>query len=551
MLLLLPWLALGLAEVAFALGAVAQPPPLQLTFELALLLLAGLLQARLAPPGLWRSPALPAILAISAAAILHRPAGLVSTFAFGVGVVVLSVVAARIISERLRPGPFLGVALALAAAVLARYEVLGASRVQDPRRQLLSELHDAARLPTPPGPDRAPILLISVDTLRWDHAVEMDSFQRLASRGRSFPRAMASTSWTLPSMASAHTGLPAHAHGAVMVPGAGVSAPGADTDWLAEQLSAAGWHTGAIVTNPYLSSAMGFNHGFRDFLHVNERAPHRLTFLGLPWGPREWEGEIVLRRAQQWLSSAPDSGWFLWVHFLDTHLPYRHAPPGHVGRSGSGAALRSGQLFSPTERTDLIAGYAHEVSVVDGFITALLDAAPDANVVLMADHGEEWWDHGGMEHGHSHHGEVVDVALALAGPDVSAQPPDADGGVASVQDVYATVLGLAGVPLPPTVTDSLDLRAPIPPSRFVLASGNLYNRIDWSARQDSRRLIVRGDQTPPEAFDLTADPTEQHPLPVSPDDPLLQAIESARAAQATGAQQDQNDEALRALGYIE
>lgn len=543
---LLPWLALGAVEVAFSRGGLARPGASQLALEVGLLLLCGAAQARLLPAGPWKSAAIPGVLAVAGAAILYRPPGLVSPFVYFVGVIVLAAVAVRVLTERLRPGPFLGVILAILGGIVGRYAVLGASRVQDARVQLAAELSDAARLPPAAGPAQPPILLISVDTLRWDHAVEMESYRSLAARGQGWPRAMASSSWTLPSMVSVHTGLPAHAHGARKVPGAGVSAPRSDAPWLAAQLSAAGWQTGAIVTNPYLSAAMGFDAGFRDWLHVNERAPHRLLLTGRPWGPLEWEGELVAARALDWIEAAPEGGWFLWVHFLDPHLPYRHAPPGHVSRSGSGAELRSGLLFSAEEQDALRDAYAHEVSVVDALISDLIAAAPQANVILVSDHGEEWWDHGAMEHGHSHHGEVVDVALAIAGPSVEASEPD--GGVAAVQDVYATVLGMAG--LPAVTAESVDLRQGVPHDRIAVASGNLYVQIDWSARQGDRRVIARGDGRL-DAYELAHDPTEQVPLPVAAGDPLLGAIRAAQEEAVAGEQRDQNAAALRALGYLE
>ena len=554
--IVVPWLVLGGVEIAVARGAVARPGLAQAALELGLLLGLGLLQARLAPPGPWRSAAVPGVAAVALAGLAHRPAGLVGSFVFVLGLGLLAGVFVRVLEERLRPGLVVGSLLALLGALLARAVVLEASPVQDARQQLLAELAAAPGSLLPRGGGEGPpILLVSVDTLRWDHALTMESYQQLARSGRAWPRAMASSSWTLPSMASVMTGLPAHLHGARKVPGGGVDAPAADTPRLARDLAAAGYRTGAVVTNPYLSAAVGFDAGFGDWLHINERAPHRLSLLGLPWGPHEWEGEVVRDRALDWLEDAPDRGWFLWVHFLDAHLPYRHVPPGHVATRGSGADLRSGQLFSEADKQALQEGYAHEVSVVDGFVLELLAAAPEANVILVSDHGEEWWDHGGMEHGHSHHGEVVDVAIALAGPDVPPASPRelARGGVAALQDVAATVRALAGLAPDPRAPDSHDLTVGVPADRVALASGNLYERVDWSARQGSRRLIQRGEALEAEAYDLDLDPGEQDPGPPEPelDGPLLQALEAARAGTRAGEAQDQNTAALRALGYLE
>jgi len=540
----LPWLVLGLSEGAFAWGAVARPAAVELAVELLLLVVIGLLQARFAPPGAMRSLVVPAALAVGLSAWAHRPDGLLLSFAYGVGLAVLAGVAVRVLEEHLHPGPRLGVLLVVLSALIARWVILEAGPVQDARAQVVREVRELAATATAPSSDAPPLLLVSVDTLRWDHAVEMESYQRLARAGRAWPRAMASSSWTLPSMASVHTGLPAHRHGGGKEPGGAVLAPVPDAVPLARRLADAGYQTAAIVTNPFLSSAVGFDRGFGTWLHVNERAAHRLTLLGYPRGMRTWEGEVVLKRALDWLDAAPERGWFLWVHFLDPHLPYRHVEPGHVARSGAGGELRSGRLFSAEQRAALRDGYAHEVSVVDGFIGQLLDAVPHANVALVSDHGEEWWDHGGLEHGHSHHGEVVDVALALGGPDVPPGEPGA--GVVAIQDLTTTLLGLAGLP---GAEESFDLRREVPAHRVAVATGNLYGQVDWSARQGDRRIIWRGDGSAPEAYDLAHDAAEHSPMPVDEADPLLGALLEAKAQARRGTAEEANDAALEALGY--
>ena len=164
-------------------------------------------------------------------------------------------------------------------------------------------------------------------------------------------------------------------------------------------------------------------------------------------------------------------------------------------------------------------------------------------VVFTADHGEEFWDHGGTEHGHSHHTEVSEVALAIAGRDISPRGK----GPASVMDVASTLRAAASLP-----TDGIDLRQGVPDDRVATAWGNNYYRVDRSARSATHTVIVHGEPrvTPEiEAWDRVADPLERSPLTELPTDLVARAMamEAPEAREAA----DINTEALRALGYVE
>ncbi|MCB9742767.1 MAG: sulfatase [Alphaproteobacteria bacterium] len=529
-------------ELVFAHGAVARPAAWQLGAEALGLGALGFLWWRFAPEGEARSLAWPAVLPVLLTGLVYRPEGWVHGFLFAVGALVLAGVMGRVIEERLSPGPALAVGLAALSGVLVRYQVLEGSDVRDARQQLLVELSDPWPAAGEARSDGPPLVLISVDTLRWDHAVEMNSWRRLSERGVGWERAMATSSWTLPSMSSVMTGLPAERHGAGAGP-AGYSTATATT--LAEELQAAGYATAAFVTNPFCSRDTGLDRGFGLFQHVYERAPHRLLLAGLPAGPHVEQAELIVDRALGWLEDAPAQGFFLWVHLLEPHLPYRHLPPGDPLSGWQRGDVRGGRVLDEATREAVRAAYAHEVAVADAQIERLLDALerwPDALVVFVADHGEELWDHGDVEHGHSHHGEVVDVALAVSGPGVAVG--HVGQGVASLVDVAPTLRGAAGLP-----PQGHDLRFGVPPDRIATAFGNKYDRVDRSARQGDLRIIQEG-QHPPVAYDLSEDPQERFPdtLPIT--HPLRQALEAMGQGSA-GAKASMNEDALRALGYLD
>jgi arylsulfatase A-like enzyme len=191
------------------------------------------------------------------------------------------------------------------------------------------------------------------------------------------------------------------------------------------------------------------------------------------------------------------------------------------------------------------------VAYTDTQIGRLLDALESRRVlnegvvVFTADHGEEFWDHLGVEHGHSHHGEVVDVPLVLVAPGV---PAGARPGVASLLDVAPTVRAAVGL-----AANGIDLRKGVPPGRIATAWGGLVQHLDCSARDASRRVIAAGcdhASAAVSAYDLRIDPAELHPAAWDPDDELVHAAWAVRPPRrGTASQVDRS--ALRALGYVQ
>jgi hypothetical protein len=481
----------------------------------------------LAPlPRDWRgSRAWPAVIVLLAP-IARRNVGLL------LGLALVAVLLVRVLDDLVRPRPRAALLLVLLAVPVARVIVLLPVGLHPFAREL--------RLPASPTADGPPILLVSIDTLRADDAATMASVTRLAAAGAYWPRAMSTASWTVPAMASLLTGTPPWVHGATAVlPGPRPTAIRSDVPTLAETLAARGYATAGFATNPLTSGSLGFERGFATFHHDDEDLPQPLPFLGTPPVP------TPVDRAVAWLDDAPARGAFLWVHLADPHLPYAELPSDPAdplvaavaGRWDLLAAgpIRAGQLALPPDaRTSLRAVYRRQVARADAAVQRLLAAAdtrwPDAIVVLTADHGEEFWDHGGFEHGHSHHGEVLDVPLVIRGPGMAvATRTD----VASLADVAPTLLAMVGVP------GEVDLRQPADRTAFAL--GNLYYGPGASAREGTRRAIVGVGE-----FDLSVDPEERSPLPPGP-------LTERAAAHATsaGAPVDVNLERLKRLGYVE
>ncbi len=423
----------------------------------------------------------------------------------------------------------------------------------------------AAPAPLVAAPSGPTVLLLTVDTLRADAAGP--TFAAVAARGLSGP-AWTPAPWTLPALASLHTGLTPYAHGAVIrAPVAGKTRIGGfDAPTLAEAFRAAGWRTAAFVENPQVTRARGFARGFDVWDSPDDRDPPRSLLLdplgvgidGDPLVHRGRDPEARVDRALSWLG-ADDRPAFLWVHLLGPHLPYHHADtsPGTALGDALGAGnatrlnldlLRRGSLrLSPALRTELRSAYLHEAALADAALARLVSAAPGAIVVYTADHGEALGEHGAWEHGHTLGEEVVRIPLAIAGPGVSPSP---FSGPASLLDVAPTLLRLAGLPL--SDHDGVDLAA-VPADRDVLLADTLYAEEREGVVRGSWKLVrtLAGDEVT--LYDLATDPAETTDLAAANPDivnqltPLLDAERARLGDTPVGVV----GEKLRALGYTE
>jgi len=327
------------------------------------------------------------------------------------------------------------------------------------------------------------LVVITIDTLRADEAGarSMPRLEGLAATGVKLSSAFASAPWTLPSLASLMTGRSPQSHGAGKPIGPSPldrSALDAAVPTLATVLHAAGFATRAVVTNPYLGMAYGLAQGFSAYENVTLESEAAITLaptlggwalerLGVTRALGD-RGAVVTRRARRFLARLPGGRFFLWLHYIDPHAPYAGErrsfrgdllaaagarPPAAPGAARM-AELRAGEIRLSAEGRERLRGaYRAAISEVDAEIGAVVDALHDAGLsattllVVTADHGEEFWDHGGVEHGHSLYDELIHVPLVLACP-----------GLLPSGRVVDTVVGLDR--LAATILDLLEVRPP-------------------------------------------------------------------------------------------
>lgn len=556
----LPWLVFGLAELWFAWQGFVVPTTSQVAIELLTWPLVGLALVRFAPEGWLRSPLWAGVLPFAWAWFLLGPRGAVGLIHLLGTAVLAGALVWRV--EKERPvGLGVGLVVAVVAAMGLRWVVLGnasdgkqgdrqSSVARDARAELLREL-SAPLQPLPArDSDGPPLVLITVDTLRDDHGERMEVYRRLAARGAAFRTASSTSSWTVPAMASLFTGLMPSGHGAGVDAAGQLQGISPEVTTLAEALSEHGYRTAGFATNAWLTAGLGFPRGFDVYWHADEDFHHLLVAAGFPKGPKPRDASRVVDRALDWLQDAPERGWLLWVHLIDPHLPYAH-PTGKLEAGLSDERLRAGMRLSPEVVDKVKAAYAHEVDHVDAQLVRLLDALEargvlDAGVVVLtADHGEELWDHGATGHGHSHHREVVEVPLVMAGAGV-AQGERSER--VSLLDVPGTLAAVAGLEL----GEGVDLRGPVDAARVIGAHGNAYFHPMRSAWGPTRRALIldaRPD-APARCYDPAQDPGEKLPIACDGADIVTLTARELQPPDARSGEAALPAEALKALGYM-
>lgn len=546
LLTIAPWAAIAILDTYASWGSWPRPAGWQLALEFLLLIFAGRTQFKLAR-GWLRTPLLASAVTLFFSSFLYIPNESHQIVAFLGGVAFLLFFGTRWIATRVTVPPVVGIVVGIAVVLGVRYcDAIAEERPH--LSSLQSTIQDltwpSREIPKQPTTDKLPVVIITVDTLRADSAQTMETYKRLSRRGATWERAMSTSNWTLPALASLQTGKMPAAHGAGCLPGDHCQGISEGVRMLAEDLSAQGYATAAVVANPWLTTGTGFGRGFDQLIEVGSYVK-RLLFASFPDGPHRQDSSYVIDASLHWLAKQKDTGFYLWVHIVDPHLPYPRSEDPYL------QVLKVEQVRNSTPRTEaqkkaIKAAYAEEVAYADRQLLRLLDALEAKGVldrglvIFSADHGEEFWDHDGFEHGHSHHTEVVDVPLVLVAPGVQ---PGTRPGVASLLDVAPTIRAAVGVE-----PGGIDLRAGVPADRIATAWGGLLMHLDCSARDPGKRAIATGCGEQATLFELTTDPDEHRPLPAPSDDPVAQAARKVVAPKQSNAA-GVNREALRMLGY--
>ncbi len=301
------------------------------------------------------------------------------------------------------------------------------------------------------------IVVVLIDTLRADHlgcygydrptSPRIDAFAR---GGVVFEHALAQSTWTKPATGSIHTGLYPSRHGATTP----FTALRSEQETLAELLKAQGYRTAGMGSNPHIFGGTGFDQGFDQFEEV--------PFENEPVGHAR--AEAIVDRALAWLANARGRGpFFLYVHLFDPHAPYDPPEPyrsqldrGARGEHDAWYMVQNGVFatdLSPQDWEHYRDLYDGEIAYSDAQVGRLLDSLDleHTAVFVLADHGEELFDHGGWSHTPTMYEELVHVPLIASFPGATDLAGARIPGLVQQVDVFPTVLDLLGLPQRPAL----------------------------------------------------------------------------------------------------
>ncbi len=415
-------------------------------------------------------------------------------------------------SRRLLDSPwpyFTAAGILLLVAIATQFEIRFPSRAEGSVEQI-ETLRDREDLS---------VLFVLIDTLRADrlgiYGYARPTTPNLDALGRSgivFTHVLSQSSWTKTSMASLWTATFPANNGIVRYS----DGLPAEAVMPAELFRDAGYRTAGIWRNGWVAPNFGFDQGF-DF-YVNPRPGRERARLqrGNPSaGGLEGNDEDVATSAFEFIDNYGRDRFFLYLHLMDLHQYVYDDKAEQFGTSYSDV-------------------YDQSINWTDRLIAAVLAKLDDVGVlektlvVIAADHGEAFLEHGYEGHARNLYGEVTRVPLLIALPFQLPQGIRVDAPVSNV-DIWPTVLDLVGLPPLP----GADGRSLVPEILAAARGGSdgggerpIFAHLDrrWGrAKEESdplvsvtegslRLLLPLDDPGDAELYDLAADPGEKQNL---------------------------------------
>ena len=337
-------------------------------------------------------------------------------------------------------------------------------------------LIDSGALPTWAG---AHVLLVTIDALRADHLglygydrPVSPNLDRFASESVVFERAYTQAPHSSYSLCSLMTSEYLHETVDLDAPLPALTLP--------QALRAIDYNTAAFFTQGIFHTEGERLLAFRDDAFGFERHDHTDVDAARKTNMALEEVDRIVERGE------PPS--LLWVHYFDVHEPYRDTTFGT-----SDADRYDGEIHKVDAEFDrLLRGMRSRIS-------------RDLVVVVTADHGEEFRDHGGVYHGSTLYDEQIRVPLIVQAPDLE---PRRVAAPVELTDVAPTVLGMVHAPIPDTMRGD-DLRGLL--TGHVQTAGPVFSGVSY------KRMVVRWPYKLVadlrfglyELYDLSQDPRER------------------------------------------
>jgi len=448
---------------------------------------------------------------------------------------------------------------------------------------------------------RPNILLIVLDAVRKDHLScyrhdreTTPNIDRLASEGTRYEQAIAAAPWTPPSHASMFTGQYPSTHGVVG------GSPNLETNdpTVAEALSAAGYATFGYSNSHHTSADNDFDRGFdhyhdilalprfRGTMYEFSRAYAKYAVRRVVRGVDDSYFQLEKLRARIRGSQSP---FFGFINLNSAHSPYDPPDGYHQFVDGferwdevdaekvNALAHRAGYehmmneiSVSDAEWELLRRRYDGEIAYLDDLLGSFFDFLEaeglfdDTLIIVTADHGEHFGEHGLAYHQFSLFEELINVPMVVKWP--GDRSTATDESLTSLVDLAPTALEVAGVDIPAQMegrrlrTDSprkavfAEYAGPYPPLRDRLRKYDAFEEYDrglQAIRTDRHKLVV-GTDGEWALYDVTDEERrlDDEQLMETLADELEETLGTIRTGQNVGELDDVVEDHLEQMGYL-
>lgn len=323
--------------------------------------------------------------------------------------------------------------------------------------RLLVKGAPAVAVPKVPRFDR--IYVWMIDTLRADKVrvynpktrVATPNIDAFAADATRFEWAQVPGTWSLPSHASILTGVYPNVHKAT----AHEAKLSKAVPFVAEDMKKAGYRTAIFSSNGYVSGKWGFERGwdmYRNF--IRESLPNGADYLwktGKPWMLNNLKAPTFVYLA----TVDPHVVYNPKKEFLEKYWPKPYKGPIKAAISGVQMGyIKSGKLkINDNDKAYIEALHDAEITQSDASFKVFIDDLKAAGIydttaiIVVSDHGDEFYEHGSLGHGHSVYQELVRIPLIIRAPGLFPKGKVVQADVEAM-DLYPTMLEMAGIKPP-------------------------------------------------------------------------------------------------------
>jgi len=291
---------------------------------------------------------------------------------------------------------------------------------------------------------------------------------------------------------------------------------------IAENLHEHGYATIGIQTNASLKQKSHFNQGFDKYIFYNPLTP----------------GKKVVDTFINELQKRDRRPLFFYLHFMDTHQPYKSTKThlklfeksydGELSKEkfDKFIEVRNGTLtLDGADKNHIIALYDAAIRYLDDQVQRVFDALKkeglfdDTIIIFTSDHGEEFWDHGSVEHGHTMYNELLRVPLLVWNLSESRRVSRVKQ-IIRLIDIFPTLMSRLDIPAPAhiagqNISAAYDGGADPAEDRLNLTAFSeivLYGQEKKAVQTDKYKLIMNMRTHQTELYDMEKDPEELVPL---------------------------------------